>query len=182
MITNITWKRASISVLKKTEGGTMGILIETGDKGKEFRLKDNRGKDIELNNFKGKKVLLSFHPLAWTGVCAEQMKALEKNKDKFDLYNTVALGFSVDSVPSKNAWAKSLGIEHTPLLCDFWPHGEAAETYGLFRSADGFSERANVILDEDHLVIFVKVYPMAQLPDIDEIFEALSKKMIHDGI
>ncbi|HEX2966343.1 MAG TPA: redoxin domain-containing protein [Syntrophorhabdaceae bacterium] len=154
----------------------MGKLIEQGDRGKEFLLKDNRGKDVQLSDFKGKKVLLSFHPLAWTGVCAEQMKALEQNKDKFDHHGTVALGFSVDSVPSKNAWAKSLEIEHTPLLCDFWPHGEAAEAYGLFRAADGFSERANVILDETGQVIFVKVYPIAQLPDLDEIFEVLSRK------
>lgn len=154
----------------------MGKLIEPGDKGKEFVLKDNRDRSIGLADLKGKKVLLSFHPLAWTGVCAEQMKALEKNKDKFDLLNTVALGFSVDSVPSKNAWAKSLGIEHTSLLCDFWPHGGVAEAYGLFRAADGFSERANVILDEDGQVVFVKVYPIPQLPDLDEIFDALAGK------
>ncbi len=154
----------------------MGKLIEPGDKGKEFVLKDNRDRSIGLADLKGKKVLLSFHPLAWTGVCAEQMKALEKNKDKFDLLNTVALGFSVDSVPSKNAWAKSLGIEHTSLLCDFWPHGGVAEAYGLFRAADGFSERANVILDEDGQVVFVKVYPIPQLPDLEEIFDALAGK------
>lgn len=154
----------------------MGKPIEPGDKGKEFVLKDNRDRSIGLADLKGKKVLLSFHPLAWTGVCAEQMKALEKNKDKFDLLNTVALGFSVDSVPSKNAWAKSLGIEHTSLLCDFWPHGGVAEAYGLFRAADGFSERAKVILDEDGQVVFVKVYPIPQLPDLEEIFDALAGK------
>jgi peroxiredoxin len=102
------------------------------------------------------------------------MQALETHKEKFDLVNTVALGFSVDTVPSKNAWAKSLGIEHTPLLCDFWPHGRIAKAFGLFRPANGFSERANIILDEKHWVLFVKVYPIAQLPDLEEIFKVLS--------
>ena len=152
----------------------MKKLIEKGEKGKTFLLKDNRDKEIRLSDFKGKKVLLSFHPLAWTGVCAEQMKALEANKERFDSLNTVALGLSVDTVPSKNAWAKSLGIQHTPLLCDFWPHGKVAKALGLFRPANGFSERANIILDEKQRVLFVKVYPISQLPDLEEIFKALA--------
>ena len=152
----------------------MRKLIQQGEKAKPFLLKDNRDKDVRLSDFKGKKVLLSFHPLAWTSVCAQQMKALEANKEKFDLLNTVALGFSVDTVPSKNAWAKTLDIQHTPLLCDFWPHGKIAKAYGLFRPANGFSERANIILDEKQRVIFVKVYPIAQLPEIEEIFRALA--------
>jgi peroxiredoxin len=151
----------------------MKKLIEQGEKGKAFLLKDNRDKEVRLSDFKGKRVLLSFHPLAWTGLCAEQMKALEANKERFDLLNTVALGLSVDTVPSKNAWAKSLGIQHTSLLSDFWPHGRVARDYGLFRKAGGFSERANVILDEKHRVLFVKVYPISQLPDIEEIFSIL---------
>ena len=153
----------------------MKSLIQQGERAKPFFLKDNRDKEVRLSDFKGKKVLLSFHPLAWTSVCAEQMKALEANKERFDLLNTVALGLSIDSVPSKNAWAKTLGIQHTRLLSDFWPHGKIAKAYGLFREANGFSERANIILDEKHRVIFVKVYPIGQLPDIEEIFRALAR-------
>jgi peroxiredoxin len=151
----------------------MSKLILKGEKGKPFLLKDNRDKVVQLSDFKGKKVLLSFHPLAWTSVCAQQMKSLEENKEKFDLLNTVALGFSIDTVPSKNAWAKTLGIQNTRLLCDFWPHGRIAKAYGLFRPDDGFSERANIILDEKHRVIFVKVYPISELPDLEEIFISL---------
>jgi peroxiredoxin len=102
------------------------------------------------------------------------MKALEANKDKFDSLNTVALGFSVDSVPCKKAWAKELGIKNTRLLCDFWPHGAVATAYGIFRERHGFSERANIILDENHRVTFVKVYPIKELPDIEEVLQALA--------
>jgi peroxiredoxin len=151
----------------------MKLVIQKGDKAKQFVLKDNRDKEVSLSDFKGKKVLLSFHPLAWTSICAEQMKALEANKERFDRLNTVALGLSIDTMPSKNAWAKKLGIKNTRLLCDFWPHGKIAKAYGLFRETNGFSERANIILDEQHLVHFVKVYPIAQLPDIEEIFKIL---------
>ncbi len=152
----------------------MKKLIEPGERGKAFLLKDHQDKEIRLSDFKGKRVLLSFHPLAWTGLCAEQMKALEANKGRFDLLNTVALGLSVDTVPSKKAWAQTLGIQQTSLLSDFWPHGRVARDYGLFRKANGFSERANILLDEKHRVLFVKVYPISQLPDLEEIFSVLS--------
>ena len=99
------------------------------------------GKDIHLSDFSGRKVLLSFHPLAWTPVCAQQMKALEKNRARFEKLNTLALGLSVDTVPSKKAWAKELGIKETKLLSDFWPHGEVARSYGILREKEGFSER-----------------------------------------
>ena len=71
--------------------------------------------------------------------------------------------------PCKKAWAESLGITRTPLLCDFWPHGAVAQRYGLFREANGFSERANVFIDEKQKVCFVKVYPVDSVPDIKEI-------------
>jgi len=158
---------------KTSKEVTMATTIQTGDKATEFILKDQHDMEVRLSDFQGKKVLLSFHPLAWTSVCAEQMKALEANKERFDGFNTVALGISIDTVPSKGAWAKELGIENTPLLCDFWPHGEVAQAYDIFREANGFSERANIILNEEHRVVFVKVYPIKELPDIEEIFQAL---------
>jgi peroxiredoxin len=76
-------------------------------------------------------------------------------------------------MPCKRAWAKSLGITRTRLLCDFWPHGIVAQHYGLFREANGFSERANVIVDESRAVVFVKVYPIHSVPDIGEILGVL---------
>jgi len=142
---------------------------EIGKPARDFDLKDQNGKDFKLSSFKGKKVLLSFHPLAWTEVCAKQMKSLEDNKNTLDSLNTVVLGMSVDTVPSKKAWAESLGIKNTPLLSDFWPHGYVAKAYGIFRERQGFSERANIILDEDQKIIFFKVYEIGKLPDINEI-------------
>jgi peroxiredoxin len=147
--------------------------IKVGVKAKDFALQDHNDKEFKLSKSKGKRVLLSFHPLAWTGVCAQQMKSLEANKRTLDSLNTVAVGISVDTVPSKQAWAKSLGIKNTPLLSDFWPHGEVAKLYGIFRDKDGFSERANIMVDENQKVVFFKVYPIRELPDMNEIINFL---------
>jgi peroxiredoxin len=148
-------------------------MIEVGSKAPDFSLKDQNGKIVKLSSFIGKKVLLSFRPLAWTAVCNEQMKLLEDNHLFFDEHNTVALGIGVDSVPSNKAWGQSMEIQNTRLLSDFWLHGEVAKLYGIFRDNDGFSERATVIVDEQQKVVLVKVYPTAQLPDFNEIFKFL---------
>jgi peroxiredoxin len=148
-------------------------MISAGAMAPDFKLKDQNGKTVKLSSFKGKKVLLSFRPLAWTAVCQDQMLSLEANHQVFERLNAVALGIGVDSVPSNRAWAQAMEIKNTRLLSDFWPHGEVARKYGLFREEDGFSERANVVLDEDQKVVFVKVYPTTQLPDIQEIIRVL---------
>ena len=148
-------------------------IIQLGKVVKSFTLQDQFGQDFVLSKMKGSRVLLSFHPLAWTPVCTRQMQSLEKNKKVFDNLNTIAVGLSVDSVPSKAAWAKAIKIKHTKLLSDFWPHGNVAKSLGLFREQNGFSQRANVILDESGKVCFVKVYPISELPDTDEIIAFL---------
>jgi alkyl hydroperoxide reductase subunit AhpC len=45
--------------------------------------------------------------------------------------------------------------------------------YGLFREANGFSERATIILDEQQDVVFVRVYPVHSVPDIGEVISVL---------
>jgi peroxiredoxin len=150
-------------------------MIEVGAKAPDFSLKDQNGKVVKLSSLKGKKVLLSFRPLAWTSVCHDQMRLLEENHLRFDELNTVALGIGVDFSPSNKAWAQSMDIKNTRLLADFWPHGEVAKSFGLFRDKDGFSERANIIIDENQKVIFAKVYPTSQLPDFKEIIDFLKK-------
>ena len=147
--------------------------IDVGDMAPDFTLKDNRVQDVSLSEFRGKKVLLSWHPLAWTGVCAQQMKSLEDNLAEFEKYNTVPLGMSIDSYPSKNAWAKELGIANVKLLADFWPHGKVALDYGLFLDEKGFSARANVLIDEAGKVVWVKVYDIPELPDIEEVLRVV---------
>jgi peroxiredoxin len=150
----------------------MAETVKKGRKVKDFTLKDQNGADFNLAGCQGKRVLLSFHPLAWTPVCAQQMQSLEKSKKALDKLNTVAAGISIDSIPCKAAWAKSLKIKSTRLLADFWPHGAIAKSLGILR-VEGFSERANIILDETGKVSYVKVYPIRELPAMEEILAAL---------
>ena len=148
-------------------------IIKLGKTVKNFTLPDQFGLDFVLSKMRGWRVVLSFHPLAWTPVCTLQMQSLEKNKKVFDNLHAIAVGLSVDSVPCKAAWAKAIKIKQTKILADFWPHGNVAKSLGIFREQDGFSQRANIVLDQTGKVCFLKVYPIKALPDLNEIIAFL---------
>jgi len=150
-------------------------MIQPGDAAKNFSIKDQNDKTFDLLENAGKKTLLSFHPLAWTQFCAGQMRSLEDNVETLKSINTLAVGISVDSVPCKKAWADHLKISSTRLLADFWPHGAVSQAYGIFREANGFSERANIVVDEKQNVIFSKIYPIHSIPDMKEVIDFLKK-------
>jgi peroxiredoxin len=151
-------------------------MKNVGEKLQDFVLKDQDNEDFNSADLRGKKILLSFHPLAFTSFCASQMKSLEENLETFSQLNTVPLGLSIDQQFAKRAWAEELGIENVRLLADFWPHGGVAKSLDLFREKHGSSYRANVIVDEEGKIIFVKVYEIKEVPDINEIIEFLKKQ------
>jgi len=103
------------------------------------------------------------------------MRAFEEAMPRFVRLNTQVLGISVDSVPTKEAWAKSLGIKSFPLLSDFWPHGEVSRSYGVLNTEKGFAERAVFVVDKEGLIRFSKVYPIKEVPDVEEILEVVRK-------
>jgi peroxiredoxin len=85
--------------------------IEVGAEAPEFNLKDQHKTAHNMSDLRGKKVLLSFHPLAWTSICTQQMESLETHMAEFSDLNTVPFGVSIDSSPSKLAWGDSMGIK-----------------------------------------------------------------------
>ncbi|WP_292420793.1 redoxin domain-containing protein [Methanoregula sp.] len=144
-----------------------------GEVPEDFGLNDQYGKEFRLSQTKGKRVLLSFHPLAWTPACKGQMLSLEEHSAEFGNLNTVAVGISVDSLQSKRAWVENIGIQKTRLLADFWPHGKVAQQFGIFREKNGISERANILLDESHRMVFFRLYPIHSVPDIREVLAVI---------
>ncbi len=101
------------------------------------------------------------------------MAAYEAEHARFERLNAHVLGISIDAVPSKIAWAKSLGgIETFDLLSDFYPHGAVAAAYGVLRP-EGFSDRAIFIVDTDGKVVWAKQYDIGQVPETSELLQAL---------
>jgi peroxiredoxin len=149
--------------------------ISVGATAPDFSLRDQNAEKWTLSAQKGRRVLLSFHPLAWTGFCTLQMLSIEVNYENFTKLNAVPVGLSVDSLPTKEAWARDMKLKDLKILSDFWPTGAVAKTYGLFRDKHGTSQRANVIVDEKGKVAWVKVYEVLSLPDVNEVLAVLEK-------
>lgn len=85
------------------------------------------------------------------------------------------VGASVDHVPCLTAWAESLGGIGYPLVSDFWPHGETARAYGVFRDDDGHSERAVFVIDAEGRIAYVDVHDIDDQPDNEVLFAELAK-------
>ncbi len=100
------------------------------------------------------------------------MPSYEDELSRFEEYNTQVLGISVDSVPSHEAWQKSIGGITYPLCSDFYPHGAVAEKYGVLRP-EGFNERSLFVIDKEGVVRFIDVHPIDKQPDNEEIFDVL---------
>lgn len=153
----------------------MKDIIKVGEKAIDFNLKDQNGKTVSLKDFKGKKVLLSWHPLAWTAGWLDHMRALELNYDSFIDKNIMPLGINVDQEHSKSAWAKVINIEKLKMLSDYNPLGETAKAYGIFLEKLNASGRANILIDEQGNIEWTEVYEISEIPDFKEVLSKISK-------
>ena len=149
-------------------------MLTSGQEAPDFELRSHKGGTVKLSDFRGKKnVVLAFHPLAFTPVCANQMRGYESELSQFERADAVVLGVSIDAQPAKTAWAKTLEPISYDLLSDFHPHGDVAKKYGVFREKEGFSERAVFVIDKNGRVAWSKVYAIPDLPDNQEVLAQL---------
>jgi peroxiredoxin len=152
------------------------MTLKVGDEAPDFELRSHRGGTIKLSDFRGKRqVVVAFHPLAFTPVCATQMSGYQADLDRFDSLDAAVLGVSVDAQPAKSAWAQSLGSISFDLLSDFHPQGGVARRYGVFRENDGISERAVFVVDKEGRIAWVRTYAIPEQPDTAELFEVLGR-------
>jgi peroxiredoxin len=150
--------------------------LKVGDEAPDFELRSHRGGTVKLSDFRGRKnVVVAFHPLAFTPVCANQMRSYESELARLEQADAVVVGISIDAQPAKTAWAGTLGPISFDLLSDFHPHGEVAQKYGVFRAKDGISERAVFVVDKRGRVAWAKTYEIPEQPGSEELFDALKK-------
>jgi peroxiredoxin len=152
------------------------MALKVGDDAPDFELRSHRGGTVKLSSFRGdRQVVVAFHPLAFTPVCATQMSGYQASLDRFESFGAAVLGVSVDAQPAKAAWAQTLGTVSFDLLSDFHPHGEVARRYGVYRENDGISERAIFVVDREGKIAWARTYAIPEQPDTSELFEFLAK-------
>ena len=131
------------------------MTIGTGDRAPEFDLEEAAGRPrVRLSDFLGRSnVLLVFHPFAFTEVCAEEAQDLQENLESFRNANTEIVFVSCDTAAARQAWKQELGAEYT-FASDFWGHGIAAKSYGVFNDETGAPVRGTFLIDRDGRVIW----------------------------
>ena len=151
----------------------MGITV--GDQAPDFTLKSKSGddlNDISLSDYREEKnVVILFFPLAYTGVCTDEMCSVSGGLADYDALDAQVLGISVDSPFAQEAWAKENDIT-IPLLSDF--NKEVSAAYGSqFEDLIGFkgvAKRSAFVVDKSGVVRFASVSDdPTQLPDFDAI-------------
>ena len=148
------------------------IPLAAGTEAPEFTLHSTPDQRVSLSEFRGKPVILAFYPEDWSPVCSDQLALYQELLPEFQRFDAQLLGISVDGIWSHLAFASDRNLRF-PLLSDFEPKGEVARAYGVYRSADGTSERALFVIDADGLVHWSYLSPVGINPGADGILRAL---------
>ena len=124
-------------------------LPTVGSPAPDFTLPSTSGSDVTLSSLKGKKVLLAFFPLAFTGTCTSEVCAFSNDLGKFTDADTVVLPISVDSVPTLKEFKAKERLT-VDLLSDF--KREVSRRYGTLLEDKFFSNRAYILIDKQGVV------------------------------
>ena len=152
--------------------GHPASVLEAGAQAPDFKLHSTPDQLVSLSDFRGAPVILAFYPADWSPVCGDQMALYNEILSEFHRFKAVLLGISVDGSWCHAAFASDRKL-HFPLLADFEPKGAVARSYGVYRQADGFTERALFVIDPKGTIHWSYVSPVGVNPGADGILEAL---------
>jgi len=160
------------------------MALQVGDIAPDFKLYTSELTEISLSAFKGKKVIIHFFPMAFTGTCTEQLCAMRDNFSYYEGINAQVIGISVDS-PFSLAKFKEVQSYQFPLLSDF--NKEVSKAYGAFYDEfvlglKGVSKRAAFVIDEEGKIAYAEILEDAkELPDFKAINDVLSASGVQAG-
>jgi peroxiredoxin len=155
--------------------------IAIGTKAPDFTLKTKTAdglKDVKLSdNFGKNQTVLLFFPLAFTGVCTQEMCDVSAGLGDFAGLDAEVYGISVDSPFAQEAWAKQSKITVT-LLSDL--NKATAAAYGvIFPGLAGIgdtSARAAFVIGKDGVVKYAEQTATPKdLPNFAAVKAAIAK-------
>src|SRR6476469_4222858 len=126
-------------------------ILPPGVQAPDFALNSAPDQILRLSDLRGRPVILVFYPADWSPVCGDQIALYNEILPEFKQHGATLLRVSVDGVWSHAAFSKDRKL-HFPLLADFEPKGAVARKYGVYRDADGTSERALFVIDRDGVI------------------------------
>lgn len=154
------------------------MSLQAGNKAPDFKLFSSELKEVSLSDYQGKKLVVHFFPMAFTGTCTTQLCTMRDSFGYYEGMNASVIGISVDS-PFTLAKFKEDQNYQFPLLSDF--NKEISKAYGAFYdefvfNLKGVSKRAAFVIDEQGVITYAEVLESAgDLPDFEAIREAVSQ-------
>jgi peroxiredoxin len=157
------------------------MALKIGDLAPDFTLKSKNLtgeiKEYSLSSYKGKNIVLLFHPAAYTGVCTDEMCSISSGFEEYTKLNTDVFGISTDSFFALEAWGKQYKIPF-PLLSDY--NREVVTKYGTlypdgaFLGMNGVSKRSVFVIDKAGIIRYIEILENAgNLPDFGKVKEVL---------
>ncbi|MEZ5046655.1 MAG: peroxiredoxin [Chitinophagaceae bacterium] len=153
------------------------MAIEVGNLAPEFSLYNTEKTKVSLADYKGKKIVLLFFPLAFTGVCTSEMCTMRDNMSMYEQLDAEIIGISVDSLFVLGEFKKTHQLNFT-LLSDF--NKEVCAQYDTLFEAfafdmQGVSKRASFVIDKEGIVRYKEVLESAgDLPNFQAIQDCVA--------
>ena len=157
------------------------MAIKIGSQAPDFTLKSKNATglvDVKLSsNFGKKNTVLLFFPLAFTGVCTQEMCDITAGLSAYSGLNADVIGVSVDSPFAQEAWAAKEKIGIT-IASDL--NKEVIKKYDVvFPMLAGVGDtaaRAAFVIDKNGVVQYSEQTPTPKdLPNFNAIRETLGK-------
>ena len=136
-----------------------GNLPEVGSQAPDFKLVGSGLNEINLSDYKGKKVLLNIFPSIDTGVCAASVRNFNKWASKNE--NTVVICVSKDLPFAQGRFCGAEGLENVITASDF-RYNNFATDYGVLMldgPLAGLMARSVVAIDENGNVAYNQLVP-----------------------
>lgn len=143
--------------------------LAEGETAPEFSLPDQDGELINLNEFKGQRVLIYFYPKAMTPGCTVQACHLRDNLDEFKKYNVSIIGISTDK-PEKLLRFAEKELLNFELLSD--EQHEVAQQFGVW----GQKEFMGKTYDGIHRISFL----IGSDGKVEKVFDNFKTNNHHD--
>ena len=120
---------------------------------------------MKLSDFRGKKnVVVAFHPLAFTPVCATQMAGYQVGTAGVRRRGHGRARPEHRRAAGEERVGEDARDDHFDLLSDFYPHGEVAREVRRLPRREGISERAIFLVDKQGRVAWMKTYEIPEQP------------------
>lgn len=148
--------------------------LPPGTRAPAFTLPSEPGRNVSLDAFRGKPVVLAFYPADWSPVCGDQMTLYSALRSEWDRLGADVVGISVDGPWCHKAFAAARNLK-LRLLADFEPKGAVSRAYGVYDQREGTSERALFVIDGEGIILWSYVSPPEVNPGAEGILEELEK-------